>query len=192
MEVDRRRNSTSIKRPIKQSKEAITSGWWRRCCSGMSAECMDLFQLEQNMEGCVSKWDERKREDIYEGCVHLYRRMCCEYIHKRHKSHVNYFWCCSSVCGSTNYVRLNALFWDVAPCRYFVNWRFGGTYRLHLQGIRNPRAMNQREQVTLDWVSVRYTKLCKNRKGMERGHMGNQYKWQTIMSKSVDLRFPRR
>jgi hypothetical protein len=28
-----------------------------------------------------------------------------------------------------------------------VNRRFGGTYRLHLQGIRNPRARNQREQV---------------------------------------------
>jgi hypothetical protein len=42
----------------------------------------------------------------------------------------------------------NAVFWDVAPCRYFVNRRFGGAYRLHLQGIRNPRAMNQREQST--------------------------------------------
>jgi hypothetical protein len=27
----------------------------------------------------------------------------------------------------------NAVFWDVAPYRYFVNRRFGGTYRLHLQ-----------------------------------------------------------
>jgi hypothetical protein len=35
----------------------------------------------------------------------------------------------------------NAVFWDVAPCRYFVNRRFGGTYRLHLQGIRNSRAI---------------------------------------------------
>jgi hypothetical protein len=41
----------------------------------------------------------------------------------------------------------DAVFWDVDPCRYFVNRRFGGMYRLHLQGIRNPRAMNQREQV---------------------------------------------
>jgi hypothetical protein len=32
----------------------------------------------------------------------------------------------------------NAVFWDVASCRYFLNRRFGGTYRLHLQGIRNP------------------------------------------------------
>jgi hypothetical protein len=28
----------------------------------------------------------------------------------------------------------NAVFWDVVPCRYCVNRRFGGTYRLHLQG----------------------------------------------------------
>jgi hypothetical protein len=41
----------------------------------------------------------------------------------------------------------NAVFWDVAPCRYCVERRFGGPYRLHLQGIRNPRARNQREQV---------------------------------------------
>jgi hypothetical protein len=44
----------------------------------------------------------------------------------------------------------NSVFWDVAPCRYFVNRRFGGTYRLHLQGIKNPRAMNQRGQVAVD------------------------------------------
>jgi hypothetical protein len=29
----------------------------------------------------------------------------------------------------------NAVFWDVAPCRYCVNRRFGGTYCLLLQGI---------------------------------------------------------
>jgi hypothetical protein len=28
----------------------------------------------------------------------------------------------------------NAVFWDVAPYRSCVNIRFGGTYRLHLQG----------------------------------------------------------
>jgi hypothetical protein len=27
-----------------------------------------------------------------------------------------------------------AVFWDVAPCRCGVNRRFGGTYRLYLQG----------------------------------------------------------
>jgi hypothetical protein len=30
----------------------------------------------------------------------------------------------------------NAVFWDVTPCRYCVNRRFGGTYRLHLPGIK--------------------------------------------------------
>jgi hypothetical protein len=28
----------------------------------------------------------------------------------------------------------NAVIWDVAPCKSCVNRRFGGTYRLHLQG----------------------------------------------------------
>jgi hypothetical protein len=28
----------------------------------------------------------------------------------------------------------NSVFWDVAPCRSCMNRRFGGTYRLHLQG----------------------------------------------------------
>jgi hypothetical protein len=50
----------------------------------------------------------------------------------------------------TAMIKKNAVFWDVAPCRYFVNRRFGGTYPLHLQGIRNPQAMNQREQVAED------------------------------------------
>jgi hypothetical protein len=40
----------------------------------------------------------------------------------------------------------NAVLWDVAPCRSCVNGRFGGTYRL-IQGRKNPRSRNQREQV---------------------------------------------
>jgi hypothetical protein len=40
--------------------------------------------------------------------------------------------------------------WDVAPYRNFVNRRFGGTYRIHLQIIRYPRAMNQCEQVAVN------------------------------------------
>jgi hypothetical protein len=31
----------------------------------------------------------------------------------------------------------NAVFWDVAPCRSCVNRRFGGTYRLRLQGRKS-------------------------------------------------------
>jgi hypothetical protein len=42
----------------------------------------------------------------------------------------------------TKYMLKNVVFWDVAPCRYRVNRRFGGTYHLHLQGIRNPQVRN--------------------------------------------------
>jgi hypothetical protein len=52
----------------------------------------------------------------------------------------------------------NVVFWDVAACRYFVNRRFGGKYRLHLQGRRNPRTINQREQVAVDCSLRRLTK----------------------------------
>jgi hypothetical protein len=41
----------------------------------------------------------------------------------------------------------NAVFWDVAPCRSCVNRSFGGTYHLHLEVRKNPRARNQRKQV---------------------------------------------
>jgi hypothetical protein len=37
-----------------------------------------------------------------------------------------------------------AVFWDVAPCRYYVNRRFGGTYRLHLQGRRKKKKIRER------------------------------------------------
>jgi hypothetical protein len=38
-----------------------------------------------------------------------------------------------------------AVFWDVAPCSSGVNRRFGGTYRLHLQGIRESIRKSARE-----------------------------------------------
>jgi hypothetical protein len=50
----------------------------------------------------------------------------------------------------------NAVFWDVAPCRCFVNRRFGGTYHLHIQGIRNPRLLVYSYLFTLvhrSWIS---------------------------------------
>jgi hypothetical protein len=42
----------------------------------------------------------------------------------------------------------NAVFWDVAPCRSYVNRRFGGTYRLHLQG----RKIRERETSVSMWL----------------------------------------
>jgi hypothetical protein len=38
----------------------------------------------------------------------------------------------------------SVVFWDVAPCRSYVNRRFGGTYRLHLQGTEEPAADDSR------------------------------------------------
>jgi hypothetical protein len=36
--------------------------------------------------------------------------------------------------STTNWVHEECRFWDVAPCRSCVNRRYGGKYRLHLQG----------------------------------------------------------
>jgi hypothetical protein len=43
-----------------------------------------------------------------------------------------------------------AVFWDVAPCRSCVNWRFGGTYRLHLHG----RKLRDRETSVSKWLQT--------------------------------------
>jgi hypothetical protein len=81
----------------------------------------------------------------------------------------------------------NAVFWDVAPCRHYVNRRFGGTYRLHLQGIRNPRAKNQsgcshlltlvhrsRISYTLKMEAIRSTETSVN-KIFTRRHIPEDY-----------------
>jgi hypothetical protein len=44
----------------------------------------------------------------------------------------------------------NAVVWDVAPCRSFVNRRFGGTYRLHLQG----RIIRERGTSVSRWLQT--------------------------------------
>jgi hypothetical protein len=44
----------------------------------------------------------------------------------------------------------NAVFWDVAPCRSCVNLRFGGTYRLRLQG----RIIRERETSVSRWLQT--------------------------------------
>jgi hypothetical protein len=58
-----------------------------------------------------------------------------------------------------------AVFWDVAPCRSGVNRRFGGTYRLHLQGraenkkIRT-RSVRQRRPTTVHSTCCIYSCNC--------------------------------
>jgi hypothetical protein len=44
----------------------------------------------------------------------------------------------------------NAVFWDVAPCIFCVNRRFGGTYRLHLQG----RKIRERGTSVSRWMQT--------------------------------------
>jgi hypothetical protein len=61
----------------------------------------------------------------------------------------------------------NAVFWDVAPCRYCVNLRFGGTYRLHLQCIK----IRDRGTSVSRWLQteppVENTQLYKEQEGRE-------------------------
>jgi hypothetical protein len=46
----------------------------------------------------------------------------------------------------TAVIMKSTIFWDITPCSPLkVNRRFGGTYRLHLQGRKISRARNQRE-----------------------------------------------
>jgi hypothetical protein len=66
-----------------------------------------------------------------------------------------------------------AVFWDVAPCRYGVNRRFGGTYRLHLQGIKEIIRKSAREASVRD---VRGRLLLEiNSKASGQVYMGNQW-----------------
>jgi hypothetical protein len=44
----------------------------------------------------------------------------------------------------------NAVFWNVAMCRPCVNRRFGGIYRLHLQG----RKIHERETSVSRWLQT--------------------------------------
>jgi hypothetical protein len=61
------------------------------------------------------------------------------------------------------YITKNAVFWNVAACRSCVNRRFRGTYRLHLQGRKNPRAgcshllkLVPRSRIFVPWRWSRY------------------------------------
>jgi hypothetical protein len=57
----------------------------------------------------------------------------------------------------------NAVFWDVATCRPYMNRRFGGTYRLHFQC----RKIRERGRSVSKWLQtespVENTQLYKNR-----------------------------
>jgi hypothetical protein len=46
--------------------------------------------------------------------------------------------------------KMNVVFWDVALCRSCVTRRFGGTYRLHLQG----RKIRERRTNVARWLQT--------------------------------------
>jgi hypothetical protein len=46
----------------------------------------------------------------------------------------------------------NVVFWDVGPCKFCVNRRFGRTYRLHLQG----RKIRERGTSLSRWLSYKF------------------------------------
>jgi hypothetical protein len=49
----------------------------------------------------------------------------------------------------------SSIFWDITPCSQLkVNRCLGGTYHLHLQGLKMSQARNQREA---GWISM----VCK-------------------------------
>jgi hypothetical protein len=58
----------------------------------------------------------------------------------------------------------NAVFWEVASCRYCVNRCFGRTYRLHLQGIGNPLTLIPRSRIsyTLKMDAIRSSETSVN------------------------------
>jgi hypothetical protein len=52
-------------------------------------------------------------------------------------------------------VMKNSVFWDVTPYRQFIfERRFGGTYRLHLQGRRIREARTQHVVVTCSEILI--------------------------------------
>jgi hypothetical protein len=75
-------------------------------------------------------------------CVQLHVTNCMWFIHSVRKQFVGALMWISS--------NKNAVFWEVAPCRSSVNRRFGGTYRLHLQG----RKIRERETSVSRWLQT--------------------------------------
>jgi hypothetical protein len=56
----------------------------------------------------------------------------------------------------TGVIMKNAVFWDVALCRFCVNCHFGGTYRLHLQGRKN----RERGTSVSRWLQWKLASFC--------------------------------
>jgi hypothetical protein len=71
---------------------------------------------------------------IYSICLRFHAVGCTDRSNNiiRNSDHLSYS--CVTFEVFTSVTMKNAVFWDMGPCRSCVNRRFGGTYRLHLQG----------------------------------------------------------
>jgi hypothetical protein len=92
----------------------------------------------------------------------------------------------------------NAVFWDVGPCGYCVNWCFGGTYRLHLQSRKiRERATSMsrwlqltlvpRSRIFLPWRWRRY--VPPKRRFTQDLHCATSQKTAFFMLTFVDQKF---
>jgi hypothetical protein len=70
------------------------------------------------------------------------------------------------------------VFLDVTLCRFYVNRRFGGTYRLHLQGTK----IRERGTSVSRWLKtgppVGNNQLNENRERRRVGHMEKSIEWR--------------
>jgi hypothetical protein len=66
----------------------------------------------------------------------------------------------------------NVVFWDIVSCRYCVNRRFGGTYRLYLQGRKIRKLGTSMSRWLQTEPPVENSQLYKNREGRESGPHG--------------------
>jgi hypothetical protein len=59
----------------------------------------------------------------------------------------------------TAVIKKNSVSWDVAPCGFIINRRFGGTCRLHIQDRRNTASVSNRLTLFLSRVILSTLKM---------------------------------
>jgi hypothetical protein len=78
----------------------------------------------------------------------------------------------------------NVVFWDVAPCTSGVNRRFGGNYRLHLQG----RKIRKRGTSVSRWLQTECQSKTTSYIRIER--LGEWATWKINSERGGERRSP--
>jgi hypothetical protein len=65
----------------------------------------------------------------------------------------------------------NAVFWDVAPCRSYVNRRFGGTYRLHRRFTQDIHGATSHMTAFFIVTAVKISNLTSSRCDLSISHL---------------------